>query len=210
MLISSVNMITLKADGYNPVNISYQVGSDGIEYRTESFKHDEIQELSMYNNETGELVLFVEIYEISSIQPLNLVTLNYSPLRSLVNDYDVFQTNWAYQYSRSMSISWQTGTTLAAIELLVLNFIGMFSIGLSSITIIATAVYNARYDGLYGEQYIKQNLFCSILRHEQLRLYTNSNKSTHVRTETNYGVWTGNPWDYTTAEYACRVLTERY
>ncbi len=131
---------------------------------------------------------------------------------SLIDTYDVFKENWGLVLSREVTISWTAQTTLnIIITILTANFSIWASVGVTIINALAQKVYDNRYAGLYARYYIRQNLHCSILRHEQVKFYSNSNYTNLVRTQTSYGVWLANPWDYTgTVEYACRVLTERY
>jgi len=166
-----------------------------------------------YYDEFGNYVFGARVYnevELSLIDPV-LPNSQLSPL-ALVDDYDKWR-GWPTTpiLQRGMDFTYTEQTTYNIILEVITSFLDPITsefVGLASD--LATMYYNNRYGGLYCKMFVNNNLYCSILRHEQLKLYTNSSYSNLLRTETEYGVWTGSPWDYATAETACRVLVERY
>lgn len=183
------------------------------EYEVITSKINEQENLvNVYDPRTGEIIAsalfksespkFSEIYK--------LFDFNHNSPNALVDDYDKWASNWGLISSHSMDIGWTVTTTSAGVVTLVSAFLnGWYSAYVSIASYIGQTIYDYKYRGLWGELYIKQNLYCSILRHEELRLWGDSSKTKHIRTEARNGVWTTSPWDYST-DAACRILTQRY
>lgn len=163
----------------------------------------------VFDLESEELLLSAEIVT-TKVSPVELLKSNINSY-ALIDNYDVFQNEWAFISKKQMSFNWIETTTLDATVLVVSTFLGGYGGTFVSIVyLIASKAYDYKYSGLSAKFYIKQNLYCSILRHEKLELYSDTNYTNKVHEEVNTGVWTSTPWDYGTVETACRILTERY
>lgn len=196
----------------NPESLSEMVQIGGNYYTKISEENVVYTDLSYYD-ESGDFVFGARLYneiELSIIEPI-LPIEQISPF-ALIDDYDQWR-GWPSTplLQRGMDFTYTEQVTYDLILEAITSFLDPITsefVNLASS--LAQQYYNNRYGGLYCKMYVNNNLHCSILRHEQLKLYTNSSYTALLRTETEYGVWTGSPWDYTNAETACRVLTERY
>lgn len=74
--------------------------------------------------------------------------------------------------------------------------------------IIATKIWNDKYNDIYANIYYSYNQFCNILRKEKYEMYQKGTKK-YIGTDNRGPIWIGNAYDYD-KPYACRVLRERY
>lgn len=119
-------------------------------------------------------------------------------------DYEKWGAYTRYKTS-SLEIDNILGLTVSQIAGLLGGWLGLVA---STLTGLATIVYNEKYEDLYAYFYMSTNTYCPILVKEILVIYEEESNE-YVGTEYRGPSWWGSPWDYTEPA-ACRVLAQKY